>query len=232
MELPLRNSKGYRLAATLELPAGLRRPPVVVFAHGFRSGRASSRNRAIAESLVASGIAAFLFDFTGHGESEGSIEEATVSQMVGDLGAAIDCIEGRDEPDPGRIGVSGSSSGGIVAIRAASVDARIKALVVRSVPAGGLFEAATSVSAPTLVVAGEMDWPIVEEDRALATFLPGEHQFIVIAGAGHLFEGEGQEDEVARVSARWFVDHLVAPEAPMRREQGPDTRDVAGSCHD
>lgn len=211
VEIFFENEVGRRLAGSLELPDGAGPFAVVVFAHGFNSGRFSGRNRAIAERLVERGVAALLIDFTGHGDSEGTIEDATVDRMVGDLGAAVDFLEGRDEVDARRIGVSGSSSGGIVTVLFASGDRRPAALVLRSVPAERLFEAASRIEAPTLVVAGSADIPIVEEDRALAEALGGEHEFRTIEGAGHLFEGEGQAEEVAEHSVDWFVSKLAEP---------------------
>jgi pimeloyl-ACP methyl ester carboxylesterase len=213
MELTFRNLAGHRLAASLELPEQplAEPPPVVIFAHGFGSGRTSGRNRAIAERLLAAGVATLLIDFTGHGDSEGDIADATIEQMVEDLGAAVDFLETRPEIDPASIGISGSSSGGIVTVLFAARDPRASALVLRSVPAGGLFEAAAGIEAPTLVIAGALDVPIAEEDRALAEALAGEHEFAVIPGAGHLYEGPGQSERVAELSAAWFVEKLRAP---------------------
>ena len=210
MDVMFRNELGRALAGTLELPKDVTRPAVVVFAHGFGSGRGSSRNRAIAEQLLGRGVAAFLLDFTGHGDSEGSIEEATIGRMVRDLRAAVDLVAARSDVDGERSGVSGSSSGGIVALRFAAEDARVTALVLRSVPAEGLFEDAARVRAPTLVIAGELDIPIVEEDRALADAMTVEHRFEVVAGAGHLYEGPGQAEQVAALSTNWFVEKLRA----------------------
>ena len=212
MELTFHSPAGRRLAASLELPeqASAEPPPVAIFAHGFGSGRMSGRNRAIAERLLARGLAALLIDFTGHGDSEGDVAEATVERMVEDLGAAVDFVETRSEVDSAHVGISGSSSGGIVTVLFAARDPRANALVLRSVPAGGLFEAAARIEAPTLVIAGEQDVPIVEEDRALAEAFAGEHEFAVIPGAGHLYEGPGQSERVAELSVGWFVQKLRA----------------------
>lgn len=209
-EITFQNRRGRRLAGTLLLPRAVERPPVVVFAHGFNSSRRSSRNLMIAERLVASGLAAFLIDFTGHGDSEGEIREATVKQMADDLRSAIDHISAEAAVDAGRIGLSGSSSGGIVSVIEAARDERVRVLVLRSVPAGDLFEPAAHIRATTLVIAGEADIPIVEEDRALAEVISGPHRFEVVAHAGHLFEGPGEMERVSDLSVGWFVSHLRA----------------------
>jgi len=211
IEIDFKNSVGYRLAGTLTVPPTSEPVPVVAFAHGMGSGRTSSRNRAIAERLVRSSIAAFMLDFTGHGDSQGAIEEASIERMAQDLAAALDVLKQREEVDAARIGVSGSSSGGVVALVLAAGDPRVKALVLRSVPAGGLESVASNVHAPTLVIAGSEDWPIVREDEALATLIPAEHDFVVVPGAGHLFEGPGQAERVAELTADWFIAKLGLP---------------------
>lgn len=202
------NLSGQRLCGTARLPSGAGPFPVVVFAHGFHSGRHSTRNIQIADGLVAHGIAAFLIDFTGHGESEGSIEQATVEQMTGDLRAAVDTIAGHPRIDATRIAVAGSSSGGIVALLEAADDSRVRVLVLRSVPAQGLIAPAGRVRAATRVLAGGDDMPIAVEDEVLAEAIAGEHDFVLIPGAGHLFEEPEHMATVARLTIEWCVSHL------------------------
>ena len=63
----LESRDGLKLTGDWMRPAGAAHPPVVVFAHGWGSSRASARNRAIAKALLDAGMAALLFDFRGHG---------------------------------------------------------------------------------------------------------------------------------------------------------------------
>jgi len=37
-------------------------------------------------------------------------------------------------------------------------------------------------------------------------------KLVIVPGASHLFEEPGKLDEVARLAADWFVQHLVTPE--------------------
>jgi dienelactone hydrolase len=108
--LRFENEAGLQLVGILLQPDGVVRPPVVVFAHGWGSIKASPRNRAIGEALVRAGIAAFLFDFTGHGESEGDAEASTLEDQAADLSSALELLTAR--ADSGPLGLAGSSSGG------------------------------------------------------------------------------------------------------------------------
>ncbi|HEY8368028.1 MAG TPA: alpha/beta fold hydrolase [Thermodesulfobacteriota bacterium] len=217
--LTFRNPRGLELAGELLLPSGAGPFPTVVFAHGWRSGKESPRNRAAAEALRAAGFAACLFDFTGHGESEGTLEESTVERQVEDLGAAIDAVLAEGATDETRIGVAGASSGGAVALLRASIDSRIRALVLRSANPAGAEDAAWRVRVPTLLVVGEHDTPTLAANQALAARLAGPHRLEVVPGGDHLFEDPTALGRAVEATVAWFSEHL-APAAEGRRRHG------------
>lgn len=171
-------SKGVKLCGIFLLPK--EKCPIVIFSHGYGSGKDSSRNRAIADELVKRGIGAFLIDFSGHGESEGIIAEDVVSQQVEDLKAAIDVAAEKTD----KIGINGSSLGGSVALYA--VDKRIKAIVLRAPPSEGLEKIADTIEIPVLVIQGENDPLLAQNKELVKHFKNGKLE--VIKQASHLFE--------------------------------------------
>jgi putative phosphoribosyl transferase len=197
---------GTKLAAELLRPTGVARVPVVVFAHGWGSSKASARNRAIAEALVEAGIAAFLFDFRGHGESEGSADDSTLEDQEVDLSAALDWVAAR--ADLGPIGLAGSSSGAAVALAVAARDARIRALVLRAPSDASRRAHAARVEAPTLVVQGERD-PLAARNRGLIEAFHCEHRLCMVPRASHLFDEPGTFDVALRETRSWFQQHLA-----------------------
>jgi putative phosphoribosyl transferase len=203
-----KNAHGRRLSGLLVLPPSGGPHPVAVFAHGWGSGKGSPRNRAVAEALLAAGFAALLFDFTGHGESEGSPDESTLGQQVEDLGAALDAVETFDDVDAGRIGVVGASSGAAVAIMRAATDARVRALVLRSPNPEGAEWAIPRVTAPTLLVVGEHDEPIRILNEELAVRFGGRCQMAVVPKGDHLFGDPWALDRAATLTVGWLRDHL------------------------
>lgn len=107
---------GRRVAAVLALPA---RPATsaAVLCHGFLSGKNSTTNKTLTRMLTEQGIATLRFDFFGQGESDGPFEQITNTLAVGQASAAIDWMR---QHGYGRIGLMGSSFGGLVSILTAA----------------------------------------------------------------------------------------------------------------
>jgi cephalosporin-C deacetylase-like acetyl esterase len=209
LRVSFKSSRGFRLAGRVLIPPSPGPHPAVVFAHGWRSSKDSPRNQAMAEALRAAGIAALLFDFTGHGESDGTLEDSTQTQQVEDLRAAFDVLEGLDEVDRGRVGVVGASSGAAVALLQAARDPRIRALALRSPNLAGAERAVGVVSAPTLLVVGEQDAPIRAAVEPMLGRFPGPHLLEVVPNGDHLFEDPAARARATASIVAWLREHLV-----------------------
>ncbi len=208
VRLVFRNSRGQALTGQLLVPATPGPCPTVVFAHGWGSSKDSPRNRSVAEALRRLGFAAFLFDFTGHGESEGTLEDSTPEQQVNDLAAAVNVLEGFEEVDRHRLGVVGASSGAAVAVRAAARDPRIRVLVLRSPNLAGAEDVAARVHVPALLVVGEHDEPIRAAIGPLLGRFGSARALEIIPGGDHLFEDPAALTRATAVTVAWFKDHL------------------------
>ena len=73
--------------------------------------------------------------------------------------------------------------------------------------------ALASVTAPTLLIVGGRDTPVIELNRLALAQLGGEKELAIVPGATHLFEEPGALDEVARLACGWFKRHLTQPGA-------------------
>jgi putative phosphoribosyl transferase len=208
LRLVFRNSRGMALVGRLLMPAIPGRHPVVVFAHGWGSDKDSQRNWTVAEALRSLGFAAFLFDFTGYGDSEGTRDDSTFDQQVDDLAAALDTLEGFDDVDHGRIGVVGESSGAAVAVLGAARDARIRALVLRSADLAGAEGAMARVKVPVLLVVGEHDAPTRRAIEALLDRFGGRRVLEIVPGGDHLFQDGAALTSATAATIAWFKDHL------------------------
>jgi pimeloyl-ACP methyl ester carboxylesterase len=194
-----------RLVARLLLPVAAH-PPAVIFVHGLGSGKDSPRNVVIAEQLRDAGVAALLFDLRGHGESSAQLNSDEMQAYQDDLVAAFDWLQRREEVDGARIGIAGSSLGGIVALDALR-EQRVSpvSLLLRAPPISvGDLEA---VSVPTLVLVGSLDPLSPRLD--LAQRSPHVH-IKKIEGAGHLFEEPGTLQRALDETVGWFRKTLGA----------------------
>jgi dipeptidyl aminopeptidase/acylaminoacyl peptidase len=103
---------------------------VVIAAHG---GGADRRQMLpIARVLQPGGLGVLLFDWPGHGTSDGRVAYGLGERRA--LGAAIDYLVSRPDVDGGRIGLYGFSLGAYIALQVAADDARVAALAVLAAP--------------------------------------------------------------------------------------------------
>lgn len=218
LRVSFKSSRGLRLAGELMIPGSGGPHPIAVFAHDRGSGKANPLDRAVARALVADGTAAFLFDFIGHGESEGTPEDCTAPQQVEDLRAAVDVLEGLDEVDAARTGLAGTGSGAAAVLGLAAEDRRVRALVLRSVSAEGVETTAARVSVPTLVMVGEADAPSRVATARLLERLSAPCRLEVVPEGDPQFGDPGALGRAAALTAAWFRRHLGRPRdaAPER----------------
>lgn len=114
--------------------------PCIITLHGLESSKDSGKWPIIAHKLAMEGYACLRFNFRGCGEgwekSQGSFYETSLTSRIEDYKAAIDFLEKSGKVDMGRLGVIGSSMGGMVAI--AAQDPRIKVMAVMATPCEGI----------------------------------------------------------------------------------------------
>ncbi|MBI4738106.1 alpha/beta fold hydrolase [Candidatus Woesearchaeota archaeon] len=137
-----KNSNGQNLVGVLYIPMiGSKRLPCTIVCPGFLANKDWKFIPLLAEKLCTARFVVLCFDFTGNGESQGSLMQGTYSQKLLDLNAAINFMETVSYIDKKRIAVVGHSMGGAIAAIAASHDNRIKAAVLIATPAyTGKFE--------------------------------------------------------------------------------------------
>lgn len=189
-----------------ERPEGL-----VIFAHGSGSGRRSPRNRMVAGVLEKAGLATLLFDLLTPLEA---LDRANVfdidllgHRLLEAIGWAQDEPRLRDLP----LGLFGASTGAAAALVAAAEEPAVRAVVSRGGRPDLAGEALARVRAPTLLIVGGRDEPVVELNRAAARRLVAPHRLVIVPGATHLFEEPGALEHVADLARDWFVAHLAAP---------------------
>jgi dienelactone hydrolase len=204
------------LEGNLSLPEGAR--GVVLFAHGSGSGRHSSRNRYVARLLNQAGLATLLIDLLTADEEAVDLQTAHLRFDIGLLAqrlvGATDWLTQQPDTRHLRIGYFGASTGAAAALVAAAERPDVVGAVVSR---GGRPDLAGPalplVRAPTLLIVGGSDVPVIGLNRAAFEQLRCEKQLVIVPGATHLFEEPGALDEVARLAREWFERHLMMPSA-------------------
>jgi putative phosphoribosyl transferase len=206
----------------IELEGTLGVPPdgagVVLFAHGSGSSRFSSRNRYVARALRDAGFATLLIDLLTPREEQ--IDEFTrqhrfdIDMLADRLVAAIEWLASEPDTSSLPVGLFGASTGGGAAlVAAAERPDRVGAVVSRGGRPDLAGDALPAVKAPTLLVVGGNDEPVIELNERAQRQMRTEVRLEIIPGATHLFEEPGALEEVARLARHWFARHLAASEA-------------------
>lgn len=182
---------------------------IVVFAHGSGSSRHSPRNNFVADVIRSEGMATLLFDLLTEEEDEYRENRFDISLLTDRLQAVTDWIVGREETRQLSVGYFGSSTGAAAALRAtASEETDIDAVVSRGGRVDLAAEAFPQVNAPTLLIVGGDDDAVLERNRDAYDELDSTKELEIIEGAGHLFEGPGELEEVADIATNWFDTQL------------------------
>ena len=103
--------------------------PTVVMAHGFSAVKEQTLDE-LAEVLASHGLASVVYDHRNLGASDGTPRQDIdpVAQLR-DMRTAITFAETRDEVDPARIGIFGSSYSGAHVLVVAATDQRVRCVV-------------------------------------------------------------------------------------------------------
>lgn len=186
---------------------------IVLFAHGSGSSRYSRRNRYVAQILREGGLATLLIDLLT--AEEEVIDSQTrhlrfdIDLLAERLVGATDWLAQQPATHNLQVGYFGASTGGGAALVAATKRPEMVGAVVSR---GGRPDLAgpalPQVQAPTLLIVGGSDTPVIRMNQEALRQLRSEKRLVIIPGATHLFEEPGALEGVARLARDWFRRYL------------------------
>jgi putative phosphoribosyl transferase len=187
---------------------------LVIFAHGSGSSRFSPRNRFVAQALNDFHLGTFLVDLLTPEEEDADAETgkyrfdipmlAQRLEEIGDWTATQDDLKGYP------VGLFGASTGaGAALIAAARRPGIIKAVVSRGGRPDLAGSCLSTVRAPTLLIVGERDRPVVDLNLEARQKMGNMAEMKIVPGATHLFEEEGALEEVSWLAKEWFSRHFA-----------------------
>jgi putative phosphoribosyl transferase len=192
---------------------------IVLFAHGSGSSRHSSRNRYVARVLQKAGLATLLIDLLTPEEESVDIRTRRlrfdIRLLAERLVGATEWLGVQDTTRPLKVGLFGASTGGGAAlVAAAERPEKIGAVVSRGGRPDLAGDALPAVRAPTLLIVGGDDVPVIGmNEAARARMTSAEVRLEIVPGASHLFQEPGTLEQVARLARDWFLDHLGPADA-------------------
>jgi len=205
-------SGGVMIDGDLNLP---RNPGgLVVFAHGSGSSRHSPRNRYVAEVLNQAGFATLLMDLLTPDEEV--IDQRTrnlrfdIPFLAERLKDATHWLSLNPETQALNLGYFGASTGAGAALIAAAHRPEVVSAVVSRGGRPDLAgrEALGQVNAPTLLIVGGLDAPVIDMNQTALEQLTTTAQLRIVPGATHLFAEPGTLEQVAGLARDWFRQYL------------------------
>lgn len=205
---------GVQLEAAFEVPTH----PIgtLVFAHGSGSSRMSPRNRFVAIELRGAGFATLLLDLLTETEDLQGDSRFDVALLAARLQAAVRWTKAQPVVARMPTGLFGASTGAAAAVEVAcAMGEVISALVLRGGrPDLARPESLAQVTAPTLLLVGELDPEALAVNEAAFARLTCPKSLVIVPHATHLFEEPGTLETVASLASQWFTKNLrVQPQA-------------------
>jgi pimeloyl-ACP methyl ester carboxylesterase len=208
--LTLRSADGSELVAD-HLPGSA---PPLLFLHGLRSVRVGEKSTALFRFAAARSRAAWRFDFRGHGDSGGRLEDIPLSGHIADTGLVLE--------RSGPAHLIGSSMGGLVAAwTAARHPERVLSLTLLAPAFRFLERHQAAAEGPTSDDSTELqhghdDGPLRLSAELLADLRSHDERRLAHALRCPLLVAHGELDDVVPVdAARRFVEELP-PDGPAR----------------
>jgi putative phosphoribosyl transferase len=165
----------------------------------------------VARTLENVGYATLLLDLLTESESEDRGFVFDVPLLASRLRAATAWVRADPRTRGLPIGYFGASTGAGAALQAAARERERIAAVVSRGGRPDLADAYLSrVQAPTLLIVGGLDFPVIEMNQQAFAKLPCPKELVIVPGATHLFEEPGTLEQVAELASQWFRRHLRA----------------------
>jgi len=186
---------------------------IVVFVHGSGSSRFSSRNQYVARYFNNQKIGTLLFDLLTSKEEEIDLVTAeyrfNIDLLARRLVGVTEWLRTESATRSFKLGYFGASTGAAAAlIAAAELPASVAAVVSRGGRPDLAGDYLARVKAPTLLLVGGWDTEVIELNRIAQSQMTNLNKLEIIPEATHLFEEPGKLEEVARLSAQWFMHYL------------------------
>lgn len=182
---------------------------IVIFAHGSGSSRLSPRNTYVAGVMQEAGLGTLLFDLLTRDEDRLYENRFDIDLLAQRLAATTRWLMDRPEGKGAALGYFGASTGAAAALQAAvEPGIMVRAVVSRGGRPDLAMPYLNRVTAPTLLIVGELDREVIRLNRQALEMLAVKKELALVPGATHLFEEPGTLEKAAGLARDWFVQFI------------------------
>ena len=206
-KITFKNNLGNKLVGIIESKLNKNKPTIVI-CHGYKGSKNSFFK--LAKLLNKENFNILRFDFSSHGESEGS-GIITVDQQVNDLLSAINYLKTKNITK--NINLFGFSLGGTTAILYTAKYNKVKSLVLGS-PASisnftkqNVFKEAKKIKCPKLIIHGTADDLVpIWQSEELVKRIPNA-KLESIKEADHIYSNKEHDEIFNNLTIKFFKEN-------------------------
>jgi len=230
-------STGVKICGILNVPKKQKNKDfVMVFCHGWLTGKNSSKIAELSSKLTEKGINSFAFDFFGHGESKGKLENISQTIAVQNVKDAASFLRKKGYK---KFGLYGSSFGGGTATIFAAENNLLSFLCLIStvtrwkstwpksqerllklknnfaekfsndIKKYDYFALGKKIKIPVLIVQGDKDTSTpLSGAKKLLKNIAGEKMMVIIKNASHNYEKKKQREDIINAVFNFILYNL------------------------
>ncbi len=204
IEIPLRS---VTLKGDIVIPKGA--TGIVVFSNGNNHSRLGARNSVAAELIQKCNLGTLVFDLLTEEENLVYENKSNIDLLVSRLIETTEWLMLNTAAKSLPIGYFGTNTGAATAMRAAAYFGKIiKAVVSRGGRPDKVFKTLNQISAPTLLIVGGMDIPIISRNKMAFDQLQTVKEMNIIPKATQLFKEPGKLQETTELAINWFKKYF------------------------
>ena len=209
IDIPLR---AVTLKGTIVIPKNA--TGIVVFSNGNNLSIIGKRNSYTAKLIQKCNLGTIVFDLLTEEEHLDCQNKYNIDLLVSRLIETTEWLIQNNATKNLPIGYFGSNIGAAAAMRAAAYFGKmIKAVVSRGGRPDMVIETLDQITAPTLLIVGEVDVPIISRNKLAFDQLQSVKEMSIIPKATQSLKEPDKLQEATELAITWFTRHFTPRES-------------------
>lgn len=183
---------------------------IVIFSNESGGSRLSPRNNKVAKEFQKAGFATLLYALISEEENSTNSNRTDIDLIKRRLITIILWLKSHRKYEKLKPVLFSLNTGTASALKAASeLDGVIKAIISQGGRPDLALKYLGNVTAPTLLIVGELDTHVMDHNRMAYYELHCPKQLVVVPGASHHFEEPGKLEKVGELALKWIEKYVT-----------------------